>query len=351
MSLDDHTPTEYFGPGGINWIHPETGKSIRLHPRDFETAEARKQEWIRKQDLLTERGEDAPSVGDIIDTVGHHGRCSIERTGRCICDYLAQWDNTEPFIDYNADGSVAAVEYGTPTPEIRYGEPPAGWTEDSIPSGGILYLPEEMREHMELADNQLAGATIRLANGDRLMPPSGIGASPEELKASIDFPEIPLGMAEEISAANRKYQPGAPVDVGTWKEAAAFLLEEEPSGNQLTNPSLEGAQLNPHLVDSRLTQQFGPKPSDPWFQPGAHPSGLFTLDNAGGIHQLQTGSFNLTEEGLTLEGKLPDFPTMGFNAAVQERERGDFWRASALLLGIFDACLLIGIVGRELGWY
>jgi hypothetical protein len=121
MSLDDLSPTEYFGPDAMNWVHPVTGKQHSLSPAAYAEAERSKEAYFH----ALESREHAP-------------RCSIERTGRCICEYLSQWET--------AAEAELTVNKTLRAPEIRYGEPPAGGIDpDDIPPGGVLYVPEEFK--------------------------------------------------------------------------------------------------------------------------------------------------------------------------------------------------------------
>lgn len=137
MSLDDETPTEYFGPDARNWIHPVTGKSFRLSPADYERAEERKAQYFAGQ-----------------ENKDHRTGCPIERTGRCACEYLSQWDDNaetahNKAVQLSADGTIALIDRHLQAPEIRYGEPPTGGIpQEELPPGGVLYIPEEMRENM-----------------------------------------------------------------------------------------------------------------------------------------------------------------------------------------------------------
>lgn len=110
MSLDDASPTEYFGPDAVSWVHPVTGKQHSLSPAEYERAEAAKERHFQE-----------------LESVGHNGRCSVERTGRCICEYLAQWDpETMVVPDPDSDEPIVYEKDTRLVPLSSDGHPLAG---------------------------------------------------------------------------------------------------------------------------------------------------------------------------------------------------------------------------------
>lgn len=109
MSLDGQHPTEYFGPDAVTFTAPN-GKRISVseeHWRRLTAAGALTKEQMLNavqhgkslQDVLDEangvitlddmdKGID-PVYGDLF----HRPGCSVQRTGRCLCDFLSQWDS------------------------------------------------------------------------------------------------------------------------------------------------------------------------------------------------------------------------------------------------------------------
>lgn len=104
MSLDDECPTQYFGPDAQVWDSPD-GRSLQLSPAQGERA-ASHGWWLNTDKLPIVFG---PEVPDVVELPGgfcvprsqyydgifaHRSGCGHERTGRCICAYLAQWHAT-----------------------------------------------------------------------------------------------------------------------------------------------------------------------------------------------------------------------------------------------------------------
>lgn len=233
MSLDDASPTEYFGPDAMSWVHPVTGKQHSLSPAEYARAEAAKERHFQE-----------------LESVGHNGRCSVERTGRCICEYLAQWDgDPEEAVRLIVDPkdntrTIAEVERQLRAPEIRYGEPPAGGIDpDDIPPGGVLYVPEEFKDTHHPFTLDMVGS----------IPPS----------------------------SNRHPLTGNGYD------------------------------------------------------------DLFTLGNAGEVIPLDRLK-EITDARALARAQ---------NLAVQESHRADQWRTTAVLMLLTVLCLVLGVTGRELGWY
>lgn len=251
MSLDDETPTQYFGPDGRNWVHPVTGKMIRLSPTDYDRAEQRKAEWFAGQ-----------------ENKDHRSGCPIERTGRCSCDYLAQWDDDAEAthnntVQFNADGTVALVDRHLQAPEIRYGEP---FADEAIPDNGILFLPEYLRNNLgDLGKSVTSLNPTKLASTHFTVDADGIHPSPGI---------TPIGM----------------------------------DGEPLT---------------------------------GERYADLFTTDDHGLIARGKLGT--------DVDGNHLTFPTS--DAAARQAERADAWRSTAYLMLGTLVCILLGVIGREFGWY
>lgn len=147
MSLDDQSPTEYHGPNAVTFIGPH-GKPIRVSEEHYyrltaagALTDAQMLHAIvdgrSLQDILDEANEGSdevtgpvsvdsgeqyrPTIGGIhhsdecmklppfecicrptlslvtgtgivLPEAEHRPGCSIERTGKCICSYIAQWD-------------------------------------------------------------------------------------------------------------------------------------------------------------------------------------------------------------------------------------------------------------------
>jgi hypothetical protein len=88
MSLDDETPTQYFGPDAQVWKSPD-GRVLQLSPAGAEhhAEQLAKHGWIHSGQEPLVFGPDAPDTG-------HRPGCAFGRTPRCTCTYLAQWDTT-----------------------------------------------------------------------------------------------------------------------------------------------------------------------------------------------------------------------------------------------------------------
>lgn len=86
MSLDDQYPTEYFGAHAVRWTHPD-GRVLSLDPATHRRAEA----WA--QTLHTP--DPAARKDDLTGytPAPHRPDCPQPRIGRCLCAYLAQWDD------------------------------------------------------------------------------------------------------------------------------------------------------------------------------------------------------------------------------------------------------------------
>jgi hypothetical protein len=97
VSLDDESPTQYFGPNAIQWMHPN-GKVLSLSPDQYNRALeqernlTQEQRWAYEQERLG-NPFDMAAIEDILTEANkkHHPGCASSRGRDCNCDYLKQW--------------------------------------------------------------------------------------------------------------------------------------------------------------------------------------------------------------------------------------------------------------------
>ncbi|QGJ92768.1 membrane protein [Arthrobacter phage Beagle] len=104
MSLDDESPTQYFGPDAKLWKHPQTGHTLYLSPAQYERAEKRRLEneaLAGKGKLLIPQADGSYAEFDLNDPkpalaparLGHKYQCMDEYYPEtCCCDNDAVTD-------------------------------------------------------------------------------------------------------------------------------------------------------------------------------------------------------------------------------------------------------------------
>lgn len=175
MSLDDETPTQYFGADAEVWTSPD-GRTLQLSP----TESAKFGPGLTKFGW-TRSDREPLAIGPEI----HRSGCSHSRTGKCLCDYLAQWDraepeDTKPLRDFTeqmaAEGRVITIDTlpgrvsewdgvfthpGTLAPRNDTMIDNITWvngTTTSISGAGTLVIPDEMMADFDPSKVKLSGA-------------------------------------------------------------------------------------------------------------------------------------------------------------------------------------------------
>ncbi len=167
MSLDDESPTQYYGADAEVWRRPD-GTTIQLNPARILHLRGRLEYdgWILTAREPLVFGPDALSpdrdyypastgtdITDPVDT-GHREGCAFGRTARCTCTYLALWDRAASErnpMDRNGFRHIGHTyeerllnEFAKPVKD--YVELPGGWCipESQLPEPiTVLNNPEE----------------------------------------------------------------------------------------------------------------------------------------------------------------------------------------------------------------
>ena len=129
MSLDDETPTQYFGPGAVEvTIH---GKQVRMTQQKYYRL-TEKPGALTDEEMLNAKIDEL-SLADILAEANkqHRAGCASSRHRPCTCDYLAQWDSAgEQCV--RAYDQYAAKIYGPGVMVM-----PDGMVEDFIRSANL----------------------------------------------------------------------------------------------------------------------------------------------------------------------------------------------------------------------
>lgn len=89
MSLDDESPTQYFGPDAVTFTALGTGgRTVTITMTQG-----------RARHLIAEGVPAHKFTGLIEEPAGHTPGCANARTGKCLCTYLAQWDS-KPAVEF-----------------------------------------------------------------------------------------------------------------------------------------------------------------------------------------------------------------------------------------------------------
>lgn len=107
MSLDDHTPTEYFGPG-VRRVGLPGGGYLQIPAEHFEKMVASGTVIaLSPEEELADILELANTNTRDTDT-GHRQGCAFGRTARCTCTYITQWDRTPDYTTPTFSPAFAA---------------------------------------------------------------------------------------------------------------------------------------------------------------------------------------------------------------------------------------------------